>query len=166
MKSIGVCLISLIPILAGFLHAAAMEKNEKRKAALIEFLDEIRFQIFNYDRSQSEIYENFENKFLEQDGFLPNLREEAKSKPWGAFERALKVFLESTSFSPRAALSLKDFAKRFGMQSKAAQISDLEETLNCLREEEKKEADGIRNRAKIARMTGLTTGLGIFILLI
>lgn len=166
MKSIGVFLLALIPILAGFFRARALEKNEKRKGALLLFFDEIYFQIYNFNRSQAQIYQNFENKILEEEGFLPSLREEAEREPWGALRRVIEDYLGSVSFSPRAHQAILDFGERFGMQSKSAQLSDLDQTLKCLREEEKKDAETIKNRIKIARMTGLTAGIGIFILLI
>lgn len=166
MKSIGIFFLSLIPILAGFFRGAGLEKNEKAKDALIHFLEEIRFQIFNFNRTQIEIYENYEDKMLEEAGFLPYLREETEREPWGALKRAMEDYLESVSFSPRSQEMLFSFSARFGMCSKSAQLSDLEKTLLCLHEERKKEAEMMKNRAKIARMTGLTAGLGIFILLI
>ena len=166
MKSIGIALISLIPILIGFFQAGELQKNEKRKWALIEFLEEMQFQIQNFNRSQSEFYVNFENKILESDGFLLHLRREVKKEPWGALERVMHDFLERTSFQARSKTALEGLTKRFGMQAKSAQIEDLTQTIFCLKEEAKNDSVANQNRAKICKITGFTIGIGIFILLI
>ena len=166
MKMIGVALLSLVPILFGFFRANEIEQNQKRKTAFLKFLEEIHFQIKNFSKNQILLYENFENKVLEKDGFLEDLRLETKKAPWGAFERAVLEYLSILSCSNRARETLSDFAKRFGMQSKEAQLKDLEKMILIWEEEEKNEKMRVEGRAKVSRMTGLTAGLGIFILLI
>lgn len=166
MKGIGLFILSLVPVIYGFLKGEELNRAAACKAALIDFFEAIRLEISLYRREQKTLFENYENPILEKIGFLPRLRKEVKEKPCLALDRSIAELPESMKLTPLERRALSEFTKNFGMQSHASQLQDFEKLLCVLKEEDLRTRRDLPAKIKLARTLGITLGLGIYILLI
>ncbi len=166
MKLLGTTFLSIVPLLFFYFQGEDVKKRALLRASLLDLILHMEFQIRHFSREQEQIFSDFEGKPLEQIGFLPDLREESKREPCGAFDRTLRSYLPSFSFDPTCEKTLLALSEHFGMQGKESQLAEISQTHRILSETAEKEKVNVENRIKILRMIGLTAGIGIWILMI
>ena len=166
MRLFSAILLALIPIYLGAKRKATLLQEGRIKAALLKLAEGIHFEIEAFSRPQNQIFSRFEDTTLEKIGFLPRLRDEVDRDPCGAFSRTLDFFHGERLFSPLEEEAWRDFALRFGMQSKIAQLEDLKKLLRILEKEEEKAKEKRASDAALAWTVGLCAGIGLFILII
>ena len=166
MKLFASVLLAVIPIILGWRRKTRILLSGRIKAAFIRFAEQLHFEIEAFSRPQNQIFFRFEDGILERIGFLPRLRKEVEEEPCGALERALASFSEEICFSPLEEEAWTEFAHRFGMQSKHAQLKDCEKLLSILQKEEESAKEKRTNDAALAWTVGICVGVGLFILLI
>ncbi len=166
MKTAGLLLLSIVPILFSYFLGEEIRQKQNLRKNTVLFFQHILFQIENFNRDQKEIFFSFDNKVLEKAGFLPSLREEVESAPCGALGRIIKKHLPSFGFSPQMADLVQSTGDHFGTQGKESQINELYHTIDQLKKENEKEKTETENKIRISRMVGITVGIGIFILML
>ena len=166
MKLFGILFLSRIPILLGLFRRSAIIKNGGIRKGLILLFESIQFEIDTFLRPQEEIFTRFQNRDLEEIGFLPLLRQEVRSDPCFALKRCAELLLAEGSFTEREREMLSDFCEHFGTQSKAAQSEDCQRLLSVLREEEVREREKGKTDASVSLAGGICLGIALFILLI
>lgn len=166
MKALGLFIVSAIPMALGFFWGAELEKAARIREALLSFLRRTRDAIARFQRSQEDIFLHYENAVLERIGFLPRLRKEVSSRPFRAMERSLLIITEETRLGDGEKKALLDFGKNFGLQSLKAQISDLDSVISLFEEAVEKERRDLPSRIRLARVLGVTVGMGIYIMLV
>lgn len=166
MKTFGILSLSLIPVVLSYGARWRIIKEGKCKEAWIRFLEHLYFQIHHFSKGQEEIFLTLEQEDLEKCGFLLFLREEVRKDPVGALERALPPLEEAAGFGENEKEILHQFAKNFGMQSKSAQLEDIERSISFFKKREEEDREKRKNNAAVIRAVGLSLGIGLFILLI
>ncbi|MBE6713246.1 MAG: hypothetical protein E7580_06980 [Ruminococcaceae bacterium] len=166
MKLAGILFLSLIPILFSFRLGEELRRKQKLRKAFLEFLSHFHFQIENFLRDQAEIVSCFDHSLFCKTPFFAELEKQIRENPCGAFARTWKRHGEDFGFDAETFQLLSQLAEHFGFQEKNAQLAELSRAVEVL---EKRENDGEKeceNKIKILRISGLTAGLGILILLI
>ena len=166
MKFCGLVFLALIPTLYGFWKGEELRRELNLSKALLIFIEHILFQIENFSRDQMEIYNLFENRFLEKSGFLPHLRNETKSAPLLALNRTIDEHINDFYLTPKARECLLSFTAHFGTQSKEKQLGEGEKTVKILEKEFSTSEKTVLDKIKLGRVTGAAAGLGILILLL
>lgn len=166
MKTFGILILAIIPFLLSLRMGETIRLKQKRQKAFRELLSHIHFQIDNFNREQGEIFTRFDNAVLKETEFFLELERRVKSAPLGAFGAAWEAYGSEFSFDPAVHEVLSRLATYFGMQERIAQLEELERCIKLLEKNSENSKAECENRIKILRMTGLTAGLGILILLL
>ena len=166
MKLAGIFFLSVLPFILTFRMGENVRTGEKRRKAFLDLLSHIHFQIENFNRNQKEIFSRFENDILRSTEFYHALEEEIERKPCGAFGAVWDKYGAEFDFDPQTSEILDRFAKHFGLQEKNAKLAELERAIKLLEKKSEHSKTECENRIKILRMTGLTAGLGILIILL
>ncbi len=166
MKMIGLILLALVPTVIGFYRGEELRKILKIQMGFLQFFREIEQQISLFSREQQEIFANFQNKSLEDIGFLSHLREEVRKEPCGAIHRVIHAFPLEKYFGETQRDYIYLVCERFGMLSREAQLQDLSKLILLLSKEEDTAKEITDGKIRIARTVGMTAGLGLIILLI
>lgn len=166
MKTIGILLLSAIPFLLSFRAGEELRQRMRWRSAFLKLLTHMQFQIQNFSRDQKEIFDGFDSPVLRKTPFFEELQDRLSTRVSGAFGYAWKKHGPAFDFDGESRELLDRFAEHFGFLEKQAQLSELDGVIRHL--EKKDAADGTEclNKIKILRITGMTAGLGIFILLI
>jgi stage III sporulation protein AB len=166
MKLLGIAFLSLIPLLLSFRAGEELRGTARRREAFLKLLLRMHFQIENFSRDQKEIFDGFDSAILRKTPFYEDLLRELKRAPSGAFACAWKRHGELFAFDTESRELLDVFADHFGFLEKRAQLSELGSVIRHLEKKEAIRKAEWENKAKILRISGITAGLGIFILLI
>ncbi len=166
MKTFGILLIAITPIIFTYRLGEDLRLKETRRAAFLALLSHIYFEIENFLRDQKEIFDRFENPILKKTRFFQILRERLASAPCGAFGTAWESCYSDFSFDMQCQEVLDHLAKHFGLLEKSAQLLELKRAIDLLEKKQSVSRAEMENKVKILRISGLTAGLGIFILLI
>lgn len=166
MKLVGILFLSALPLVLTFRMGEDIRLREKRKKAFLDLLCHVQFQIENFNRIQKEIFNGFENNVLRNTEFYHALEEQIEKNPCGAFGAVWEKHASFFGFDPQTSEILDRLAKHFGLQEKNAQLEELERAIELLEKKAEHSKTECENRIKILRMTGLTAGLGILIILL
>ena len=166
MKVLGLILLALIPTSIGFYRGEELRKILKIQRGFLQLFREIEEQISLFTREQQEIFTKFQNKSLEDIGFLSHLREEVKKEPCGAIHRSIRAFNLEKYYGETQREYIYLVCERFGMLSREAQLQDLNKLILLLSKEEDTAKEITDGKIRIARTVGMTAGLGLIILLI
>lgn len=166
MKLAGIFFLSVLPLILTFRMGEDIRLREKRRKAFLELLCHVHFQIENFNQIQKEIFNCFENDILRNTEFYRELEEQIAKNPCGAFGAVWENHASSFGFDSQVNEILDRLAKHFGLQEKNAQLEELERAIGLLEKKSEHSKTECENRIKILRMTGLTAGLGILIILL
>ena len=166
MKIFGILLLSLIPLILSLRGGEEIRLAAKRRSAFLALLLQMKFQIENFSRDQKEIFLNFDSQVLRKTPFYVELQSRLATAANGAFGFAWKKHGEAFSFDSESRDLLDRFAEHFGFLEKQAQLSELDRVISHLEKNESLRKAECENKVKILRISGVTAGLGIFILLI
>lgn len=166
MKTFGILLLSVIPLLLSLRAGEEIRLASRQRSAFLKLLTQMRFQIENFSRDQKEIFNDFDSPVLRKTPFYEELQNRLETEASGAFGYAWKRYGEQFSFDPESRELLDRLAEHFGFLEKEAQLFELGCVINHLEKNESGRKAECENKIKILRISGLTAGLGIFILLI
>jgi len=166
MKVFGLLLLALIPALLTFRLSEEVRMKEKRRQGFLALLIHMHFQIENFLADQKEIFQDFSHPILTKSDFYKTLSEEVDRSPCGAFARAWETHRDDFSFPGNANDLLEHLAEHFGFLEKNSQLAELSRAIAILEDIGEKSKTESENKIKILRVSGLTAGLGILILLI
>ena len=166
MKLIGITFFSLIPLLLSYRVGEELRRTVSRREAFLKLLLRLQFQIENFSRDQKEIFQGFDSGILRKTPFYEDLLSELNRTPSGAFACAWKRHGALFAFDSESMELLDTFASHFGFLEKRAQLSELDSVIRHLEKKEAIRKAEWENKVKILRISGITAGLGIFILLI
>lgn len=165
MKGLGSALIGLALSLPGILMALETGRRNQKERAMMDFWENIFFQIKTFNRAQKDLFFSYKNAYLEKTGFLHLLRESVSENPVGALGRVLEAYL-SSAFRPTLKEETLAVAKRFGLQSKRAQLYDLEALCALYRREVKEKEKDNTALSRLYLICGIAVGAGVWILLL
>ncbi len=166
MKTFGILLLSAIPILLSLRAGEELRRALRLRSEFLKLLSHVRFQIENFSTDQKEIFLKFDSPVLRKTPFYECLQNRLETMASGAFGFAWSEYGEDFSFDPKSRELLDRFARLFGFLEKQTQLSELSRVIGHLEKDETTRKAECENKIKILRITGLTAGLGIFILLI
>ncbi|MBQ3076017.1 MAG: stage III sporulation protein AB [Clostridia bacterium] len=166
MRMTGILLLALVPTILSFRLGEEIRRKEKLRNAFCDFLCHIHFQINNFLRDQEEIYSRFDNAFFRETDFFLELENRLSENSCGAFGFAWERHSEDFSFDRETGEILDRLAKNFGLLEKETQLAQLSEAISLLKQKKAEHQSECNNKIKILRISGLTAGLGILILLI
>lgn len=166
MKILGLVFLSAIPVFLSLRAGEETRNMMRQRSAFLKLLLWMHFQIENFSRDQKEIFFSFDSPVLRKTSFYGTLQNRLEANPLGAFGFAWKNCGESFSFEPKSKELIDKLAEHFGLLEKTAQLSELNTVIKQLEKNEEKDIAECENKIKILRISGLTAGLGIFILLI
>lgn len=166
MKAAGALILAVIPVVLFYRWGEELRLKEKQRKAFFKLLVHIRFQIENFSRDQKEIFKRFSDPVLERTDFFNALKQELERRACGAFGEVWRKHGADFGFDASTAELLDPLAEHFGLQEKNAQLAELGRAIELLEKTEKARNAECENKIKILRISGLTAGLGILILLI
>lgn len=166
MRLFGILLLSVVPIIFSIRAGEEVRKTEKKKEAMTNLLCTLHFQIENFLKDQREIFANYEDPLLKNTSFYKELEQRLEKNPCGAFQYAWKLHGKEFAFDAQTNELLSEIANHFGFLEKKAQLEQLAHGIAQLEKTEPTRKAECENKIKILRMSGITAGLGLFILLI
>lgn len=166
MKTAGVFVLSLIPLILSFKMGTELRQKMNRQKAFFEFLSYVYFQIENFNRNQKEIIKGFDHKVFRETNFFITLQEQIDENTCSAFRSAWETFGEEFGFDSATEELLTRLANHFGLQERVSQLQELDGAVKLLEKKLEQSQSDFENKIKILRMSGITAGLGILILLL
>ena len=119
-----------------------------------------------YLTRQHDIFESFENSFLEKNGFLKALREREIVDEKSPFYYVFCEFEKGLSINGEARGIIREFAENFGRLSSKEQSERCNMAIAGLEEIYKKEKEDNRVRAKLCRSVGCMVGVALVLLFV
>ena len=166
MNSLGLIIIFVSVSSIGFLKAVQYTKAYKELYAFILFLKFIKTEICVYYTRQRDIFERFENKILEQNGFLTSLRQEEIVDEKSPIYHILKKYDKKLLICDEAKNHLLEFSSNFGQMSAEEQRVRLDTTISFLEEIYIKEKEEGTKLKKSYSSLGIVLAVAIVLILI
>ncbi len=166
LKTFGLLIVFCTCSAAGVLKSFEYTEAQKELYAFILFLKFIKREVEVYLTRQKDIFERFENKLLENSGFLPTLRSREISDDKSPLYHVLREWDKRLRIPDEAKNLLVEFSESFGQTSPSEQSAKCDITLAALEEIYKKCKEENSSRIRLCRSAGCIVGAFAVLLLI
>lgn len=166
MKLFGLLIVFCSCSAAGIIKSFEYAEAQNELHAFILFLKFIKREVEVYQTRQKDIFERFENKILENNGFLPSLRKREISDDKSPLYHVLCEWDKKLRIPDEAKNLLLEFAESFGQTSPSEQSLRCDTVIGALDEIYKKCKEENASRIKLCRSAGCIVGAFAVLLLI
>jgi stage III sporulation protein AB len=166
MKLVGILLVFIASCGVGIVKSFEYTKAQNELHSLILLMKFIKREVSLYLTKQKEIFMRFENKTLENIGFLNALRSREFDDEKSPLYHVLKEYDGSLLIDAEAMEILLDFAKDFGQMGINELCEKSEITISALEEIYNNGKEEVSSRVKLCRSSGCIAGAIIALLLI
>lgn len=166
MKIFGLLIVFCTCCAAGVVKSFEYAETQNELHAFILFLKFIKREVEVYLTRQRDIFGSFENKILENNGFLPSLRAREISDDKSPLYHVLQEWDKRLHIPDEAKTLLFEFSESFGQTSFSEQSERCDTTICALEEIYKKCKEENASRIKLCRSAGCIVGAFAVLLLI